>query len=225
MPDGSIRRHGAAGRQASRLRRGSPSPHGARSFPGVTGNPLSYSKDTLLLAVANKNPSATDWKANLPSPTGQGTGQPVPRSCQKRKRKPGIHQRRQSAVVGAKLEYGTEPRNRRKKPQTSTPAPNAATKTRSDTDTGKCPFLCGQENRHAHQPARRIVRHTASMPACRHAGIPAGTRTGRPGNRHAGNGTHWLTGMETARRAQGPASLPPSGHASADAGTPAGKTN
>ena len=201
VPDGSIRRHGAAGRQASRLRRGSPSPHGARSFPGVTGNPLSYSKDTLLLAVANKNPSATDWKANLPSPTGQGTGQPVPRSCPKEK---------------------TEARH---KPQTSTSAPNAATKTRSDTDTGKCPFLCGQENRHAHQPARRIVRHTASMPACRHAGIPAGTRTGRPGNRHAGNGTHRLTGMETARRAQGPASLPPSGHASANAGTPAGKTN
>ena len=148
-----------------------------------------------------------------------------PGAAQKRKRKPGIHQRRQSAVVGAKLGCGTEPRNRRKKPQTSTSAPNAATKTRSDTDTGKCPFLCGQENRHAHQPARRIVRHTASMPACRHAGIPAGTRTGRPGNRHAGNGTHRLTGMETARRAQGPASLPPSGHASSDAGTPAGKTN
>lgn len=140
-----------------------------------------------------------------------------PGAAQKRKRKPGIHQRRQSAVVGAKLGYGTEPRNRRKKPQTSTSAPNAATKTRSDTDTGKCPFLCGQENRHAHQPARLIVRHTASMPACRHAG--------RPGNRHAGNGTHRLTGMETARRAQRPASLPPSGHASTDAGTPAGKTN
>ncbi|WP_147346559.1 MULTISPECIES: hypothetical protein [Bacteroides] len=46
---------------------------------------MSYSKDTLLLAVANKNPSATDWKANLPSPTGQGTGQPVPRSCPKEK--------------------------------------------------------------------------------------------------------------------------------------------
>ena len=200
VPDGSIRRHGAAGRQASRLRRGSPSPHGARSFPGVTGNPLSYSKDTLLLAVANKNPSATDWKANLPSPTGQGTGQPVPRSCPKEK---------------------TEARHT---PEASV-CRRGCTKTRSDTDTGKCPFLCGQENRHAHQPARRIVRHTASMPACRHAGIPAGTRTGRPGNRHAGNGTHRLTGMETARRAQGPASLPPSGHASADAGTPAGKTN
>lgn len=225
VPDGSIRRHGAAGRQASRLRRGSPSPHGARSFPGVTGNPLSYSKDTLLLAVANKNPSATDWKANLPSPTGQGTGQPVPRSCPKEKTEARHTPEASVCRRGCKVRVRDRAAEPPEKPQTSTPAPNAATKTRSDTDTGKCPFLCGQENRHAHQPARRIVRHTASMPACRHAGIPAGTRTGRPGNRHAGNGTHRLTGMETTRRAQGPASLPPSGHASTDAGTPAGKTN
>ena len=40
--------HTAGRKQASRLRRGSPPPQGAKSFPGVTGNPLSYSKDTLL---------------------------------------------------------------------------------------------------------------------------------------------------------------------------------
>lgn len=141
-----------------------------------------------------------------------------PGAAQKRKRKPGIHQRRQSAVVGAKLGYWTEPRNRRKshrlphrrqmlprRPEVIQIRENAPSFADRKTGTPHCPPHCQY--------------------ACRHAGIPAGTRTGRPGNRHAGNGTHRLTGMETARRAQGPASLLPSGHASADAGTPAGKTN
>lgn len=140
-----------------------------------------------------------------------------PGAAQKRKRKPGIHQRHQSAVVGAKLEYGTEPRNRRKKLQTSTSAPNAATKTRSDTDTGKCPFLCGQENRHAHQPARRIVRHTASMPAGTQAyrrehgqadrgtGTPAMVHTGRRAWRQPGvrKGLHPCRQADTPVRTQG----------------------
>lgn len=74
-------------------------------------------------------------------------------------------------------------------------------------------------------PTSRHAALSATLRVCLPAGTQAYRREYGQAYRGTGNGTHRLTGMETARRAQGPASLPPIGHASADAGTPAGKTN
>ena len=57
---------------------------GQGAFSGVTGNPLSYSKDTLLLAVANKNPSGTDWEYTCLSPIPQVSVARYPSAAQKK---------------------------------------------------------------------------------------------------------------------------------------------
>lgn len=76
--------HTAGRKQASRLRRGSLPRKGQGVFSGVTENPLSYSKDTLLLAVANKNPSGTDWEYTCLSPIPQVSVARYPSAAQKK---------------------------------------------------------------------------------------------------------------------------------------------
>lgn len=108
-----------------------------------------------------------------------------PGAAQKRKRKPGIHQRRQSAVVGAKLGYGTEPRNRRK----SHRLPH-----RRQMLPRRPEVIQIQENapsfadRKTGTPTSRHAALSATLPVCclparRHTGGNTDRQTGEPARR------------------------------------------